>query len=803
MSKIRKKETNQNLTYISLFSSAGIGCYGFKKAGFDCIATSELLEKRLLIQKNNKKCKYDSGYILGDITNDEISSKIFNEISKWNKTNEVDVVIATPPCQGMSVANQKKKNELKRNSLVVKAIELTKKINPKIFIFENVSKFLQTTCLGTDKKLRKIKDEIEKELSNNYLFLSKVINFKNYGSNSSRLRTLVIGVRQDFLNKITPFELFPEKRNEKTLKEIIGSFLSLKFMDDFDDNNVLHHFKPYDKKMLNWIKDLKEGQSAFENKNPKNIPHRIVNGNIIHYSNSFGDKYKRQSWNKVAPCIHTANDCLASQNTIHPKDNRVFSIAELMEMMTIPKNFVWDTIDPNTLKTKNEKLNWLKINQGNIRKCIGEAVPTNIFYEIASNIKKKLIDEIDIYNDIKKFEINNSKRHLNAAFYTDKINLSYVYDMLPDFDNNKEIFIMEPSVGAGNFLMPIFKKYENALKVNLTLIDIDKKSLNFTKKIIDKIGKPENFNIDFKCIDFLAFDNNEIKKYDLIIGNPPFLKIKNNKEFSNLFEAFWYKSIKIANEVIFINPKYILSSPIYSNLRQKIKDKINFIVDFGERGFKGVKIETLAIRWSNNIKNKDCNVKVNSIPKQIKLTQNRNYIFDPILPFWIIYRNDYFDNVYRKLKKDIFNFYKNYEISNKNLSNNKNDEFVWIIKSKNINFYEPKLDNIPNYDKYMKKNELTKNKLFIKLINNENFKHLYLMPNLTYYPRIIKMPKNTFVNGSVLIVELKDKNLSINKKDIEYFYSNEFRDYYLIALNYSTRTLNIDLNTIKFFGIIR
>ena len=54
------------LTYISLFSSAGVGCYGFKMEGFDCVATNELLPKRLDFQKCNNKCKYDSGYILCD-----------------------------------------------------------------------------------------------------------------------------------------------------------------------------------------------------------------------------------------------------------------------------------------------------------------------------------------------------------------------------------------------------------------------------------------------------------------------------------------------------------------------------------------------------------------------------------------------------------------------------------------------------------------------------------------------------------------------------------------------------------------
>lgn len=45
--------TNNKPTYISLFSSAGIGCYGFKLEGFDCIATNELIARRLEIQKFN------------------------------------------------------------------------------------------------------------------------------------------------------------------------------------------------------------------------------------------------------------------------------------------------------------------------------------------------------------------------------------------------------------------------------------------------------------------------------------------------------------------------------------------------------------------------------------------------------------------------------------------------------------------------------------------------------------------------------------------------------------------------------
>lgn len=112
--------SNKKRTYITLFSSAGVGCYGFKLNGFECIATNELLDVRLSVQKANHKCKYESGYIGGDITTEETHKKLFDEIDKWKakeRLSQVDVVFATPPCQGMSTANYKKtKDEQVRNS---------------------------------------------------------------------------------------------------------------------------------------------------------------------------------------------------------------------------------------------------------------------------------------------------------------------------------------------------------------------------------------------------------------------------------------------------------------------------------------------------------------------------------------------------------------------------------------------------------------------------------------------------------------------------------------------------------------
>ena len=38
---------NGELTYVSLFSSAGVGCYGFLQEHFHCILTNELPEKKI------------------------------------------------------------------------------------------------------------------------------------------------------------------------------------------------------------------------------------------------------------------------------------------------------------------------------------------------------------------------------------------------------------------------------------------------------------------------------------------------------------------------------------------------------------------------------------------------------------------------------------------------------------------------------------------------------------------------------------------------------------------------------------
>ena len=141
-------------TYISLFSSGGIGCFGFKKENFECVATVEIIKRRLNIQKINNKCKYVSGYICDDITLDETKEKIRKEINFWklnHNIENIDVLIATPPCQGMSTANSKKnEKDIFRNSLVVDSVRMVDEILPNFFVFENVPAFMKTKCISND-----------------------------------------------------------------------------------------------------------------------------------------------------------------------------------------------------------------------------------------------------------------------------------------------------------------------------------------------------------------------------------------------------------------------------------------------------------------------------------------------------------------------------------------------------------------------------------------------------------------------------------------------------------------------------
>ncbi|MFP6314975.1 DNA cytosine methyltransferase [Helicobacter pylori] len=423
---------DQTLTYISLFSGAGVGCYGLLEEGFECVATNEILEKRLNIQRINRKCKLDESYISGDIKKPETKEKILKQIGFYSKkfgNDRVDLVVATPPCQGMSVANHKKKNdEIKRNSLVVESVDLIKQIKPRFFILENVPSFYKTGCIDKNDNLLEIGSMIEQNLSGDYMLYDEVINFKNFGANSSRTRTLVIGVCKEFKDFISALEFFPDFKQEKTLKEVIGSLKPLAW-GEYDSTDFYHSFRTYPKHMQEWIKDLKEGQSAFENAqdaisdlaylcsnegvfesdylnpvqssyqalmrkdSPKLYNHQATNHSQaaleklklinkeqgkeclpknLHGKQQFKSTWGRLNWNKISPTIDTRFDTPSNGTNSHPELHRSITPREAARIQSFSDNYIFYG------------------NKTSVCKQIGNAVPPLLALALGKAILKSL-----------------------------------------------------------------------------------------------------------------------------------------------------------------------------------------------------------------------------------------------------------------------------------------------------------------------------------------------------------------------------------------------------------------------------
>ena len=795
--------------YVSLFSGGGVGCYGFTMEGFNCVATNEVLKRRLEIQKHNNKCMSDDGYVLGDITDKNVSDKIYKNINVVkNMGGDIDVIVATPPCQGMSTANYKKNSgEIVRNSLVVEAIHFVKNVEPNVFIFENVKSFMKTFCVDVDGSSDTIEKTINKHLSQKYHIYSKVLNFKDYGIPSSRPRTLVIGTSKKLKN-ISPLCLYPDKKSSITIKDIIGDLPELDFGEIHKDD-IYHFFRTYPEYMRSWITGLKPGESAFDNQ--KNKPYKIVSGEKVQLKGShLGNKFRRLEWENPAACITTRNDQLASQSTIHPEQDRVLSIRELMRLMTIPEEFKWTDLEINNINEITDKKNFLKKEELNIRRTIGEAVPTQIFRDIARRVSEMLDFEKYVAKNLKKKPLNNFyiesfdqetaliNPKASGSFYTPQ---SVVFELIKEIEISKtEIKILEPSVGMGAFLPQLINKFSEAEKISIDVFDIDDSVLVSLKKILEEKFDFNEMNIEityYNC-DFLDYNFND-KKYDLVIGNPPFYnlvgekasvlrkKYKDNK-LKNIFGFFLHKVYGVADKIAFITPKSFIMTPEYNVVRKKYENYgVQSIIDYGVHFFPKVFIEILSIFFDfnysgyTNVENKNLNLNIQQPPK---------YIFHDV--YWIIYRNHFFDEFIKGLELDFFNFFRDRQITNKALSNRKSK--IWVLRSKNITL-DGDIIHIDGYDKYISDTSSYK---IHQYLNTEAI----LFVNFTYLTRASRLPNNTIPNGSIAILEPKF-DAFVSDSDLKFYSTSEFREYYSIVKNYSKFTINVDKNSVYYIGFRR
>ncbi len=253
--------------------------------------------------------------------------------------------------------------------------------------------------------------------------------------------------------------------------------------------------------------------------------------------------------------------------------------------------------------------------------------------EVLKNLKENI--DINSLSISKLYEnlMSDKERKILGQVYTPNDVIENMVELV--FENTQislNTTILDPACGGGYFLLQIFKKIKEYIiknKINyngcvekhilenmIYGVDIDrfsafltKISLIFEANIIDI-----NFNIyeeDF-LIDFLPDC-----KFDIIIGNPPYIGHKNiEKEYScilkdNYSEVFYDKadisycffkaSHNLLNEkgaICFITSRYFLEAKYADKLRSYINDNLTIIkiLDYnGQRVFKNAIISPMII----------------------------------------------------------------------------------------------------------------------------------------------------------------------------------------------------------------
>ena len=354
----------------------------------------------------------------------------------------------------------------------------------------------------------------------------------------------------------------------------------------------------------------------------------------------------------------------------------------------------------------------------------------------------------------------------------------------------------------------MFKKYENVPRVILDVVDIDPASLEAFSLLLNRMKVPSNFTINQICHDFVTWQPGY--RYDLAVGNPPFSKLKKkspaivealkgnaNQKTNNLAAIFLEKCIRCSDCVSLVLNKNILASEEYAQTREYLRTiKIDSIIDFGRYGFTGVSIETICMIIYPRQKPK--NTTVYSMKYNMQHTRSQEYLTDPMYPSFLIYRDEQFDEVAKKLRFDVFTVFRDRQITKANTIPKSNGNCLWVIKARNIDDDGLGITHIPDYDVYLPM-QIAETVAASQFVNNQR---VYLTPNMTYNPRVIDNLPNTIPDGSVAVLIPKG-DFRLTEEQKAFFSSEEYRRFYGIARNLSTQSINVDNNSVYYYGVLR
>jgi DNA (cytosine-5)-methyltransferase 1 len=372
---------------LSLFSNIGVAEAYFIDMNIEVPVANELIERRA---KLYSKIYPDTHMICGDITH----KNVFDEIVKESIKTGVNIIMATPPCQGMSTAGPQEDDD-ERNKLIIPVIEAVKEIKPKYVFLENVPMFLNTSIEVNGEQVL-IPNLLKKELEAEYKISQYIIDTKDYSVPQTRERAIFlmthrtenlkewklpdkdskIVTMQDAIGNLPKLDPYIKDVSEEELLEIFPDFYE---RQEIAANISKWHIPPHHiKRQVVAMQHTPTGCTAFDNEVFYPIK---ANGEAV---KGFRNTYKRQNWNTAAYTVTMDNRKISSQNNVHPgrleyvddngeeiySDARALTLYELMIVMSLPESW---PIPENTTEAF-------------LRRIIGEGIPPLFVKKVFDNI---------------------------------------------------------------------------------------------------------------------------------------------------------------------------------------------------------------------------------------------------------------------------------------------------------------------------------------------------------------------------------------------------------------------------------
>lgn len=200
--------TSPPFTTVELFAGAGGLALGIERAGFKTIALIEKDQDAADTLKNNRQ-KWN--VICDDIANiSELDLTSFFGL----QVGELDLLSGGAPCQSFSYAGKRLGLEDARGTLFYHYAIFLQKLKPKTFLFENVRGLLTHDAGRTYKTIVNVFTE------SGYTIQKQVLNAWDYGNAQKRERLITIGIRNDLVGKISI--QFPEPHSYKpVLRDVL------------------------------------------------------------------------------------------------------------------------------------------------------------------------------------------------------------------------------------------------------------------------------------------------------------------------------------------------------------------------------------------------------------------------------------------------------------------------------------------------------------------------------------------------------------------------------------------------------